>query len=354
VGGDAVSEETFGKVTVSRRPDITVGSLIASRKGLATEEIHQASLRSLTALVRDSVKAFRPDVIHFHNAHHFAPELALAFFDVARDIPLVNGVHDRVGEHIYTQILELGWAHIIHASQYLMESFPEGDAPKTALWLGIDLAQFAPEGRRDARLDALERPVVFHPARLLEWKGVEVGLDAFIEMRKRLGKGSLVLCASKKIVDDPEGVKRLRARLESTARNAGVEDHVHFLEFERVKIDEAYRSSDLIWYPTIDEEPLGLVPLEAMACGIPLVVSDSGGMKETVVHGETGLIVPKRDARALAEAACTLLTDRELSARCVEAGKQRSDQFDIQAYATTVERIYAARFESRAARARSA
>jgi glycosyltransferase involved in cell wall biosynthesis len=104
----------------------------------------------------------------------------------------------------------------------------------------------------------------------------------------------------------------------------------------------AYRGADLVWYPTIDEEPFGLVPLEAMAVGTPLVVLDSGGMRETVTDGQNGLVVPKGDATRLCEAAASLLRDETLRRRLVAAGRRRSRDFDLERFAGQLEKVYRA------------
>ena len=70
----------------------------------------------------------------------------------------------------------------------------------------------------------------------------------------------------------------------------------------RAQVPALIRSADVVvctpWY-----EPFGITPLEAMACGVPVVASAVGGLTDTVVHGTTGLLVPPRDPAALAAAA---------------------------------------------------
>jgi glycosyltransferase involved in cell wall biosynthesis len=73
------------------------------------------------------------------------------------------------------------------------------------------------------------------------------------------------------------------------------------------------------WY-----EPFGIVPLEAMACGVPVVASAVGGLTDTVVNGVTGLHVPARDPRRLAEVLRTLLADPGPRASLGVAGRKRA------------------------------
>jgi glycogen synthase len=189
-------------------------------------------------------------------------------------------------------------------------------------------------------MNALDRPVIFHPSRLLKWKGVTVGLEAFAELRTRLGAGTLVFCASRQIVDGAAEVEAVESELLQMAENLGVADYIRFLEFGREDMPAAYRCADLAWYPTLDHEPLGLAPLEAMASGVPLIVTDSGGMNETVIPGKTGLIVPRKDAKGLFQAASRILLDRNLRTALTSEALQRVQEFEISRYTEALVKIY--------------
>ncbi|MFI7578622.1 glycosyltransferase [Micromonospora sp. NPDC049497] len=99
-------------------------------------------------------------------------------------------------------------------------------------------------------------------------------------------------------------------RLTALAEACGVADRVKLVgAVPREEMGRWYRSADLLvaapWY-----EPFGLTPLEAMACGVPVVGTDVGGISDTVVHGLTGDLVPPRDPRTLGAAVRRLLADR--------------------------------------------
>jgi len=118
---------------------------------------------------------------------------------------------------------------------------------------------------------------------------------------------------------DPE-VRRLR----ELADSLGVADRVVFLgSVDRREVPTLIRVSDVVvtapWY-----EPFGIVPLEAMACGRPIVGTAVGGMLDTIVPGETGELVPPRDPASLRATLRALLDDQDRRRRYGEAGRCRA------------------------------
>jgi glycosyltransferase involved in cell wall biosynthesis len=82
------------------------------------------------------------------------------------------------------------------------------------------------------------------------------------------------------------------------------------------------------------------VILEAMALGLPIVASDVGGIGEAIVHGESGLLAPARDERALAQALIELLDERERAARLGQGALARSRGFTREAMIERLEAAY--------------
>lgn len=130
-------------------------------------------------------------------------------------------------------------------------------------------------------------------------------------------------------------------RLRSLARAVGVADRVRFLgRVDQVDVPALVRSADVVatvpWY-----EPFGIVPLEAMSCGRPVVASAVGGHLDTVRHGVTGLLVPPRDPVALAAALRRVLADDSSGADLGTAGRQRALSYDWRRIAARTEAVYA-------------
>jgi glycosyltransferase involved in cell wall biosynthesis len=125
--------------------------------------------------------------------------------------------------------------------------------------------------------------------------------------------------AAEELPQDPE-----YRRLAELASRLGVEDRIRFTgRLERAEVPPLLRSADVVvcapWY-----EPFGMVPLEAMACGTPVVGSAVGGLLDTVVHEVTGLHVPPRRPDRIAAALRELLADPSRRAELGRAGVERT------------------------------
>jgi glycosyltransferase involved in cell wall biosynthesis len=324
---------------VIRRRVLSREHLLKARTGFAAGR-ESAELRGeLIATMSSVINGFRPEIVHVQNAHHFAPELATALFTLMRPERLVNTVHDRIGEHLYTEVLALPWARTLFVSRFLERSLPPAHNA-VVQYLGLDLAALQAVAEPDSTLGACQRPVVFVPARLLRWKGQTVAVSAFARLRAEVGAGTLVLCGSELVADGAAAVRTYRAELVAQATALAVAGAVRFAAFAPERIGTAYRASDVVWCPTVDEEPFGLVPLEAMAMGVPVVASRSGGMTETIVDGQTGRLVARGDAAALAEATVAILRDGDLRRRMAAQARKRAAEFAIEPHAGDLLAMY--------------
>jgi glycosyltransferase involved in cell wall biosynthesis len=182
---------------------------------------------------------------------------------------------------------------------------------------GVDTELFRPGPRPDG---GPQRLVVV--GRLVTRKGIGNVIEALGRLVREDHDVELVVAggpSGSSIDVDPE-VERLRA----LAERLGVADRVRFIGGKaRTEVPELMRTADVVvtvpWY-----EPFGIVPLEAMACGRPVVGSAVGGLLDTIVPGTTGELVPPRDPQALAGALRELLADPERRRRYGEAGRERA------------------------------
>jgi glycosyltransferase involved in cell wall biosynthesis len=152
--------------------------------------------------------------------------------------------------------------------------------------------------------DAFERPTLLFLGRLKRYKGIDLIFRACAKLTQE-GLGVRLLVAGRG--DDETRLTSLRGRL-------GLEDVVEFLGFvsEEEKLQLLRRS--WIHVLTSPKEGWGITNVEAAACGTPTVASDSPGLRDSVRHGDTGLLVPHGDVDARASALGRLLQDDELRA----------------------------------------
>jgi glycosyltransferase involved in cell wall biosynthesis len=120
-----------------------------------------------------------------------------------------------------------------------------------------------------------------------------------------------------------------RRRLEALARELGVADRVRFDVCERSALRHRYAAADVFVFPSTWDEPFGLVPVEAMACGTPVIATGRGGSAEFLVDGGNALLVPAGDHVALASAVRRLAADPSLRSALARRG------FDTAAELTT-------------------
>jgi D-inositol-3-phosphate glycosyltransferase len=166
---------------------------------------------------------------------------------------------------------------------------------------GVDLGRFRPDGPIEPRTPGVRRLVIV--TRLVPRKGVEEAIRAL----PALPRTELVVAggpAPAELARDPEA-----CRLRRIAAEERVADRVVLRgRVAHEAVPALMRSADVVvctpWY-----EPFGIVPVEAMACGVPVVASAVGGLLDTVVDGVTGILVPARDPAALARVLRSLLQD---------------------------------------------
>jgi len=158
--------------------------------------------------------------------------------------------------------------------------------------------------------------------RLVPEKGTHVLLEALALLPPSLAQVRLRIAG-----DGPD-----RANLESLARNLGIGGRVEFLgHLSREEMERCLTGATVQVVPSIWAEPFGLVAIEAMARGTPVVVSGAGALRELVEEGRTGYLVPPGDARALAGRLAEVLAHPDgLASVRREARRVVSEAFSIE------------------------
>ncbi|GAB6850102.1 glycosyltransferase family 4 protein [Paraburkholderia kururiensis] len=209
---------------------------------------------------------------------------------------------------------------------------------------GFDTAELRPVSRRAAR-EALgwpqDRFTVLQLGRLVPRKGIENVVRGMGVLRQRYESDAHLYVVGGN-ADAPNEIATPEiARLRGIAHQCGVEDRTTFVGRRgRAQLRYFYSAADVFvttpWY-----EPFGITPVEAMACGTPVIGADVGGIRSTVLDGETGFLVPPRDPDALAARIHTLVRNPALARRMGEAGMARAKtQFTWRGVSEALLRVY--------------
>ena len=155
-----------------------------------------------------------------------------------------------------------------------------------------------------------EQPTILFVGREFDRKGGPVLLEAFRRVRKEIPSARLVIAGPSSLdVRDP-GVEHIGYLRKNDSREAA-------------RLDMAYAAADVFCLPT-RHEPFGIVILEAMFHGLPVVATDVWAIPEMVLDGETGFTVPRDDVAALADRLIRLLSNPDLARRFGTAGRTRA------------------------------
>lgn len=198
--------------------------------------------------------------------------------------------------------------------------------PVSVVYPGADTAVFRPDlPTQDLRErhGLGDRPVVVCVSRLVPRKGQDVLIRAMPHIRRRVPEAVLVI-----VGDGP-----YRPKLEAMAAELAPEGSVVFTgAVSEEELPRYYRLGEVFAMPCrtrlggLEVEGWGNVFIEAAACGRPVVVGDSGGARESLVPGETGLLVDGRRVPEVAEAVASLLADPETAERMGRAGRARVER----------------------------
>ena len=162
---------------------------------------------------------------------------------------------------------------------------------------------------------ARETGLILFVGRLIDWKGVHTLVSSVKKVRDTVRNARLVI-----VGDGPE-----RKSLADRVKELGLEDSVTFTgQVSDEELKDYYSRASVFVLPSItvnnQTEGLGVVLLEAMASGIPVIGSNTGGIPDIIEDKVNGLLVPPGDPDALAEAIIRIFEDRDLADRFREAG----------------------------------
>jgi len=272
-----------------------------------------------------------PDLVH---AHDWIVGLAAQSLARRLQVPLVTTIHDTaMGKHFgrldrsqqyvaFTERWLVGEStRTIACSEFvkseLVQHYGGDSGCVDVIPCGVDPALLEVPVNLPAFRSVFAHPeerLVCYVGRLDQEKGIDVLLHAFAQLSGHLPGLRLVLV----------GEGQRQAELQQLVGELGMTGQVTFLGYVAFPALAAiYRAAEVVVVPSL-YEPFGLVALEAMAAGRPVVAAEAGGLTEIVTEGATGLCVPPGDAGALAAALERVLSDGALAGRLARQGREHA------------------------------
>jgi glycosyltransferase involved in cell wall biosynthesis len=334
-------------------------AVVASAGGPLVREIERAGAKHVTlplasknplvvrANIHRLVEAIERHTIDIVHARSRAPAWSALWAARRAGRHFVTTFHNAYGsgshlKHIYNSVMARG-ERVIAISEFVgahvTEVYGVTSDRLRVVPRGVDFARFDPDRIAAERLVTLARqwqlpdgvPVVMMPGRLTRWKGQLVLIEAMAQLRR----------ADVRCLFVGSGAGRYRRELEAHAAKLGLGGAVEIVD-ECRDMPAAYMLADVVVSASTSPEGFGRVVVEAQAMGRPVVATDHGGARETVIPGSTGSLVPPGDPRALAAAVAEALrlTPEQRLAQAARAIAHVRRKFDTATMAARTLDVY--------------
>jgi phosphatidylinositol alpha-mannosyltransferase len=282
--------------------------------------------------IRSAMRSFDPDVIHAHEP--LTPSTSMLAV-LAAGAPVVATFHASLDR---SRLMEFTGPALRQVSGRIEVAIAVSDAaasflrrvvrvPVEIVPNGVDVRAFAHPGRPVDGLPA--GPKILWVNRLDPQKGLEIMLRAFEQLASEVGGAHLLVAGDGR---DRVLLRSLPRQLRSRILRLGTVPHGELPRY--------HAAADVFVSPATGQESFGIVLVEAMAAGVPVVASDIAGYREVVRDGVDGLLVPPKDPNALAAAIRRVLSEPELAAALMAAGRSRAQAFSWQVVAPRLESVY--------------
>jgi phosphatidylinositol alpha-mannosyltransferase len=273
------------------------------------------------------------DIIHLHEP--FCPTLCTGVLRFSHTANVGTFHASRARSYTYWKPYVVIWLkkrfRKLHGRIAVSESAVECankhfPADYTIIPNGVDLERFSPDV---APIDEFcdEKVNILFVGRLEKRKGLDYLLDAYQQVRSEMPNSRLIVVGPG---------TRLRRGYERRVRRDHLEDVVFVGQVPYEELPRYYKTADIFCAPATGRESFGIVLLEAMALGKPVVASNIEGYASVVTDGVEGLLVPPKDDRALAQALLSLMSDASLRQRLGDGGKAKALEYSWQNIAQRV------------------
>jgi glycosyltransferase involved in cell wall biosynthesis len=293
--------------------------------------------------LQEVIHSFQPDVIH---SHLFEAEINLAFCQISSNTKRIIHFHDNM-----KQMQKWNWKNLFTLDKEKIANYYERHLVlknlfKNSVAIGISkdtinyIQQNVSKLKTHYLLNAIdlkrfkytEQPSSSNNlvmiGSLVQKKGQELAIKTVAELMKRGVDVQLFLL----------GDGQQRKELEMMSETLKVADNVLFEGL--VDFPENYLINAKIYIHTASYEPFGLVLIEAMACGLPVVCTDGKGNRDIIIEGENGFLVWERNAQLLADKVQFLLENEETRFKMSKKAKEFAQQFGMKTYIEKLIAIY--------------
>ncbi len=307
------------------------------------------ALSVATFKIIELARKLKPDIIY---CNHMLAKPIGAIVGTALNVPVVfhaRNIHDNfwIERHFYQSIARLKAVRlIISNSEASARPYAEVAPDKVKVVPNfVDLARFdrtlvTPLLRQELGF-APDVPIIGYAGRIVRWKGIDRLIRAFAEVHERFPRAVLV------VLGGNDGGLRgdLQSEYQQLAAGLGVDKKTHFIGF-RDDVRPYMADMDMLALPSVRPEPFGRVLAEAMALGVPAIITAHGGATEVVRRGLDGLWAEPDNVNDLASAIATMLGDEEsrhrMGERAAASVRERYDSRRLSAEITDLMRSIAA------------
>ncbi|MDE2778553.1 MAG: glycosyltransferase family 4 protein [Chloroflexota bacterium] len=284
--------------------------------------------------VREMLQEESFDLIHLHEP--LAPILPLCFLECSNTVNVgtFHAYYSRQHLYRFSQPIIRRWHNRLHggiavspaARRYVHNFFPRD---YRIIPNGIDVDHFAGNAKPWPQYQDGKTNILF-VGRKEKRKGLKYLLEAYCRLKWERPETRLIIVGPGDLDRDSQGIV--------SARNPGDVEIVGGVSYR--DLPRYYATADIFCSPATGQESFGIVLLEAMACGKPIVASAIEGYMGIVKEGEQGLLFPRKDAQALAETLATLIDNPDYARRLGQTGRRMVEQYRWQAVARQVESYY--------------
>jgi glycosyltransferase involved in cell wall biosynthesis len=318
--------------------------------------------------VAKELQTLKCDIVHIHEESESIP-IIRALNPKTRIVLhmhcewLTQFDHSMIENRLKKTDLILGCSDYI--TNKIRQNFPSLAGHCQTLYNGVDLATYINDTNKNRK--KLESKQLLYVSRVTPEKGLHVLIEAFKEVVVKNPYihleivGPLDVWSLGNVIWLSDDIKV--QKLASFHRKGSSRSYLDHLTHTLVSLNlsnkvtfhgmipheqkiKLYQSTDIFIQPSVFHEPFGMAIIEAMACQLPVVGSEVGGIPEIIEDGNTGLLVESGDSHALANAILKLLSNEDLRKKMGEFGRKRADFFSWDNIVANLLRLYNEKIES--------